>query len=173
MDNRFKFRGMNKGKWYYGGYFKHLPYTPQPIRHSEVPEKDYKHLIIQDSFSDWGLPRNMTCIEVEPETVGQCTGLKDKNGNLIFEGDIIAVQYIGAQIPLFSRQFSNLPEDERFAIVYNYDWHKFCCENPNYKKTCEIHSLDLDAIQINTENKQYEVIGNIYENPELLEEKQC
>ena len=103
----------------------------------------------------------------------QCTGLKDKNGNLIFEGDIIAVQYIGAQIPLFSRQYSNLPEDERFAIIYNYDWHKFCCENPNYKKTCEIHSLDLDAIQINTENKQYEVIGNIYENPELLEEKQC
>ena len=112
--------------------------------------------------------------EVKPEDLilMQCTGLKDKNGKLIFEGDIIAVQYIGAQIPLFSRQFSNLPEDERFAIVYNYDWHKFCCENPNYKKTCEIHSLDLDAIQINTENKQYEIIGNIYENPELLKEQQ-
>lgn len=100
----------------------------------------------------------------------QCTGLKDKTGKLIYEGDIIRVQYIGAQIPLFSRQFSNLPKDEIFAIIYDHDWHKFRCENPNYKKTCEIHSLDLDAIQINTENKQYEIIGNIYQNPELLEE---
>ena len=101
----------------------------------------------------------------------QCTGLRDKNGKLIYEGDIIRVQYIGAQIPLFSHQFSNLPEDEIFSIIYDYDWHKFCCKNPNYKKACEIHSLDLNAIQINTENKQYEIIGNIYENPELLEEK--
>ncbi len=99
----------------------------------------------------------------------QCTGLKDKNGKLIYEGDIITVKYLGAQISLFARQYSNLPKDERFAIIYDYDWHKFRCENPNYKKICEIHSLDLDAIQINTENKQYEIIGNIYENPELLE----
>ena len=99
----------------------------------------------------------------------QCTGLKDKNGKLIYEGDIIRVQYIGAQIPLFSHQFSNLPEDEIFSIIYDYDWHKFCCKNPNYKKACEIHSLDLNAIQINTENKQYEIIGNIHENPELLQ----
>lgn len=102
----------------------------------------------------------------------QCTGLKDKNGKLIYEGDIIRVQYIGAQIPLFSRQFSNLPKDEIFAIIYDHDWHKFRCENPNYKKTCEIHSLDLDAIQINTENKQYEIIGNIYQNLELIEEQE-
>ena len=112
-------------------------------------------------------------IPLEDCIIMQCTGFKDKNCKLIFEGDIITVKYLGAQIPLFGRQYSNLPEDERFAIIYNYDWHKFCCENPNYKKTCEIHSLDLDAIQINTENKQYEVIGNIYENPELLEEEQC
>lgn len=107
--------------------------------------------------------------KVDTDKLFQCTGLKDKNDKLIYEGDIIRVQYIGAQIPLFSHQFSNLPEDEIFSIIYDYDWHKFCCKNPNYKKACEIHSLDLNAIQINTENKQYEIIGNIYENPELLQ----
>lgn len=137
MQDRFKFRGMNKDKWYYGGYFKHLPYTPQPIRYSEVPEKDYKHLIIQDSFSDWGLPRNMTCIEVEPETVGQCTGLKDNNGKLIFEGDIVA------------------RGEDKAVIKYDDETASF------YMRWVETETFIEDC----------EVIGNIYENPELLEDK--
>ena len=141
MQDRFKFRGMNKDKWYYGGYFKHLPYTPQPIRYSEVPEKDYKHLIIQDSFSDWGLPRNMTCIEVEPETVGQCTGLKDKNGELIFEGDIAI--------------------NEGTVCVINWDNDKCAF----FGETASEYFAFEEDITI----EDFEIIGNIYENPELLE----
>lgn len=168
MNDRLKFRGMNNGNWYFGAYFKHLPYTPQPIGDSEVSENDYRHLIIQDGFSDWGLPRNMTCIEVEPKTVGQCTGLKDKNGKLIFEGDIVEVQYVEAQIPLFKNKYCQQPENERFEVFCHKDWLKFYAKNDHYRKTCEIHSLDLEKIRTNACNKVYEVIGNIYENSELL-----
>ena len=102
----------------------------------------------------------------------QCIGLKDKNEKLIYEGDIIDVTYYGAQIPLFLNKYSKIPKNERFAIIYDDNWHKFRCENPKYRSICEIHSLDIDKIQINTENKTYEIIGNIYENPERLESEE-
>ena len=111
--------------------------------------------------------------EVSPDDLilMQCTGLKDKNSTLIYEGDIVEVQYFGAQIPLFKNEYSQQPETERFEIFCHPQWLRFYAKNDNYRKTCEIHSLDLEKIRINTENKNYEVIGNIYENKELLDER--
>lgn len=106
----------------------------------------------------------------EYEEIQFSTGLKDKNNKLIFEGDIVEVQYVGAQIPLFKNEYCQQPENERFDVFCHKDWLKFCAKNDHYRKTCEIHSLDLEKIRTNTYNKVYEVIGNIYENPELLEQ---
>lgn len=100
--------------------------------------------------------------------VVQCTGLKDKNDKLIFEGDIIEVQYVEAQIPLFKNKYCRQPENERFEVFCHKDWLKFYAKNDHYRKTCEIHSLDLEKIRTNACNKVYEVIGNIYENRGLL-----
>jgi uncharacterized phage protein (TIGR01671 family) len=102
------------------------------------------------------------------ERVMQCTGLKDKNGKLVYEGDIIEVQYHGPQIPLFRNEYTKEPEPERFEIYFNYDLCGWACKNDNYRNRCEIHSLDISKIHINSENKSYEVIGNIYENKDLL-----
>lgn len=78
---------IQSGKWVEGAYYKHLPYTPGCG--VIAPEKDYKHLIIRDGVSDWSMPRGLDCYEIDPETLGQCTELRDRKYRLIFQGDII------------------------------------------------------------------------------------
>ena len=82
---------------------------------------------------------------VNPETVGQYTGLTDKNGKKIFEGDIVV---IGNQ--------NKHPTLIKFA---DFGW---CCVIPNINAFIHYrHSLENN-------NTKYEVIGNIHDNPELL-----
>ena len=165
MEDRFIFRGMNKGKWYYGGYFKHLPYTPQPIRDSEVPEKDYKHLIVRDGFSDWGLPRNMACIEVEAETVGQCTGLKDKNGYLIYEGDIISDKLNHVRVCVWEYDGFKYP-----ALKTSRYFHAPISNKLEERKNDLRKKLTFQDNVCKCDKKEFIVIGNIYENEDLLNE---
>lgn len=85
-------------------------------------------------------------VEVIPETVGQFTGLTDKNGKKIFEGDILK----GCWKMIFE--------------VYYDD-----CLLQFRAKTVDGFNKDIDYYGY---PHQIEVIGNIYNNPELLEGKQ-
>ena len=84
---------------------------------------------------------------VIPETVGQYTGLKDKNGNKIFEGDIVA----GALTWLKRRKNGFVAfKDGSFGLI----WYRGDIEQFNaFTSMCNI---------------EYEVIGNIHDNPDLL-----
>lgn len=84
---------------------------------------------------------------VEPETIGQYTGLTDRNGVKIFEWDIVR-HYSGGKI-----------EDDVGKIFYDTKNCKFLrTSKTNPKIHYELHA---DLV--------YEVIGNIYDNPELVE----
>lgn len=85
--------------------------------------------------------------KVEPETVGQYTGLKDKNGNKIFEGDIVKITEDGCM--------------NGFMGIVEYNINAFELKNTNDYEVYE-------GLQF-YEEEQLEVIGNIYDNPELLE----
>ena len=84
---------------------------------------------------------------VIPETVGQYTGLTDKNGKKIFEGDIL--------------EFS-----DRFVVV---TWHEFCaCWDCTFLKYINgVQSITNDR-ETNKWHENALVIGNIHDNPELL-----
>lgn len=82
------FRGKDPetGKWYEGFYMA-LSDTTYCF------EKDYaahpdntKHYIVFDEMTDWGLPNRHLRADVDPTTVGQYTGLNDKNGKRILRG---------------------------------------------------------------------------------------
>ena len=129
-----KFRGKDRENWHYGDLVQEIRHndnklfdgTMTHIRNFEYKNGDY----IGDSFP------------VNSETIGQFTGLKDKNGKEIYEGDIYSI------------------------IKYDIDdiGHK------------EIHTVKFDEIlcrfNVNKfDSEAYEVIGNIYDNPELLKEE--
>lgn len=77
--------------------------------------------------------------------VGQYTGLTDTNGNKIFEGDIVVSDYIDY-------------EDERGVIQWDSDIAKFII-------TFSTFTIDFD----NVYGRELEIVGNVYDNPELLE----
>lgn len=79
----------------------------------------------------------------------QCTGLKDKNGNFIFEGDILGGIY------------------ENCYVHYCEKCMQFQLKTENYG--CMACEGDINWIEVVEDNNKLEVIGNIYENKELLE----
>ena len=141
------FRGKRKynGEWVYGNYCGAEYLTSDGI----------EHLIIE-------VPRSGSSARVLPETVGQYTGLTDKNGKKIFEGDIVKAtitsnmeigDYTKADIGVVG--YDNIGV---LGIVKYYDngvpvWSDI------------IHELELSGAVI---DYSFEVIGNIHDNPELL-----
>ena len=90
---------------------------------------------------------------VDPETVGQFTGMKDRNGKEIFEGDICRV-CLDPEICTAHIQY-----DERTAS-FNMRYNKFQCNT----------FLDMRLAENRVGDRVWiEVIGNIHDNPELLE----
>ena len=88
-----------------------------------------------------GLVNSMEWVYVNPETVGQFTGLYDKNEKEIYEGDILRVQGLGEKIEVRFVRGS-------FAFLWNGD-------------------LDDEAAINAPTQKWAEVIGNIHDNPKL------
>ena len=125
----FRAKRLSDGEWIDGSLF--------------IDEKKDKHEILV------GYVNYRIGWEVDPETVGQFTGLTDKNGNRIFEGDIL--RWIG-------------PDGEGGKVYVTFTRGVFGFQSIE----CPLAAPDLFA-DFETGNQTLEVIGNIHDNPELLE----
>nr|DAL24035.1 MAG TPA_asm: YopX protein [Caudoviricetes sp.] len=85
--------------------------------------------------------------KVDPETVGQYTNLKDKNGKEIYEGDILKVKSDGETINLYVKYDIDMGE---YLLIKEGEW-----EDSLYGCMCFY---------------EVEVVGNIYENKDLLKQ---
>jgi uncharacterized phage protein (TIGR01671 family) len=136
MQNRqIKFRGrrINTPEWVYGFIIGSL----DPTKEEDV----YRAWFIHEGVSI------KEAIRVDPETIGQFTGLLDKNGSEIYEGDIID------DMPPSVVQYGIQSVDAFEGVGFNL-WGFYG------------HYEDIGkAIRLQSE---LEIIGNIHENPELL-----
>ena len=92
--------------------------------------------------------------KVDPETVGQFTGLTDKNGTKIFDGGIISVNGV-----------------VNFAVKYIEERLSFCLANTDELKLnlkCMSPWYPVSASWWNEFGREIEAIGNAYDNPELI-----
>lgn len=140
--------------------------------------KGYLYGILEKRYVLWGMTNDLPdIIEVYPSTICQYTGLTDKNGQKIWENDV--VEFLGHKgIVKF--------ECGSFGIAYKdyIDWEEieanicpitgcdnalYACENDNFISLWEIYwNFNDEDNSINT----VEHIGNIFDNPELLESEE-
>ena len=137
----FRAKRIDNGEWVEGYYIYHIKRTICPIGDSVKPE-DEQHVIMQDGFSDWNMPRNTVVFDIDPENVCQYTGLKDKNGKRIWENDIVSGYFNHKKITGFIKYGSN-------AVYY-------------------IEREGSYGTHLDNSEDWLEVIGNIFDNPELL-----
>ncbi len=121
MNREIKFRGKNyENKWKYGDLV-------------QEKWKQGKAIMIKKETTAWS---------VLEDTVGQYTGLHDKNGKEIYEGDIVKIKY---------------RDEDIGKVIYEHNGFSI-----------DVTNMNKNYGRVSFVNNFMEVIGNIYDNPELL-----
>jgi len=146
------YRGKTKdGEWVEGAYLHQTDFYGDNVD---------RHFIIDGTTTqDYDIGYEY---EVLPETVGEWTGLTDKNGKRIFEGDIVRINRSLEGISgvvRFGKYFHSKCDEyhcEHYGFHIAYEWYGYC-QNTGYSLTEEWQC-------------DFEIIGNIHDNPELVKE---
>lgn len=150
----FKAKRLDNGEWVQGNLIQSCDATDGwesiiiPVKNSNMFTKHIGHCYGNLGFENW--------YRVNPSTICQCTGCEDMNGKLIFENDILhngnyfVVKWNApcARFDIVLNNSHNIPIGKWEPMICDWETNDF----KEYRKSVD-----------------YEVIGNIFDNPELLE----
>lgn len=142
MENTIKYRGRNKnGVWAYGSLYvgKHVQFGEYALIFEESDTTTDKHL---DNRNAVVFPIDEVKV-VQPNTIGMFVGVCDQNGKEVYEGDILLIE--------------DGEGEEYVSEVRKYGEIDYITQDTDYDLLSWVDGFI-----------SFEVIGNIYDNPELL-----
>lgn len=145
MEDRYlsKAKRLDNGEWVQGYYVKGL---------DVFTNCEEAHIIFEPNTMFYSSGETDGWYKVDPSTICRCTGLKDKNGKLIWENDIIECK------------------NRKHNFQTQIEWDAYCA-GFIFQDT-ETSAVGLDAITANGLYSESKVIGNIFDNPELVESEE-
>ena len=102
--------------------------------------------------------------KVDTDTIGQFTGLFDKSGNEIYEGDVIKYTRYKVRSEYFKKDFI----ENVYVVYWNEEKHAFYCATKFENGGGASGYLNFHDER--AEKEEIEVIGNIHDNPELIKD---
>lgn len=148
----FKAKRVDNGEWVTGYYVKGLDMYDKEV-----------HLIFEPATIFYSSGETDGWNEIDPSTVCQCTGLKDKNGKLFWENDIIHKS--------FYTDYDAYANSEAYTGRIQHEYGGWSVEITKSDVSAYVSPI-IDMIAYSKDIEHFEVIGNIFDNPELLESEE-
>lgn len=162
MSREILFRGkrIDNGEWVEGFYFCMVHEDGRHVHHFIMP--------IGTDLS-LGTPIEKIQIEIDPETLCQYTGLTDKNGRKIWENDILRGHGNDKDLSKVVYGEFGVRDVETLEVIDGViGWHYEVIPTDAVSK-CEPFCFPMPLTDYYIKRCEFEVIGNIFDNPELLE----